>query len=111
MNVEKIRHQTPTIRKIHYSKLLLFNKFSFNYNVQKNQYIPSKSTSKKVYFRPKNALSEMNKKLLKQKDKKVQELQQKLEKEKDERYKYQIKLLYLQQQYEKNKLFSICIIK
>ena len=106
MNVEKIRHQTPTIRKIHYSKLLLFNKFSFNYNVQKNQYIPSKSTSKKVYFRPKNALSEMNKKLLKQKDKKVQELQQKLEKEKDERYKCQVKYLCLQQAYEQQKLIE-----
>ena len=106
MNVEKIRHRTPTIRKIHYSKLLLFNKFSFNYNVQKNQYIPSKSTSKKVYFRPKNALSEMNKKLLKQKDKKVQELQQKLEKEKDERYKCQVKYLCLQQAYEQQKLIE-----
>ena len=106
MNVEKIRHQTPTIRKIHYSKLLLFNKFSFNYNVQKNQYIPSKSTSKKVYFRPKNALSEINKKLLKQKDKKVQELQQKLEKEKDERYKCQVKYLCLQQAYEQQKLIE-----
>ena len=106
MNVEKIRHQTPTIRKIHYSKLLLFNKFSFKFNVQKNQYIPSKSTSKKVYFRAKNDPSEINKKLLKQKDKKVQELQQKLEKEKDERYKCQVKYLCLQQAYEQQKLIE-----
>ena len=106
MNVEKIRHQTPTIRKIHYSKLLLFNKFSFKYNAQNNQYIPSKSTSKKVYFRPKNDPSEINKKLLKQKDKKVQELQQKLEKEKDERYKCQVKYLCLQQAYEQQKLIE-----
>ena len=106
MNVEKIRHQTPTIRKIHYSKLLLFNKFSFKFNVQKNQYIPSKSTSKKVYFRAKNDPSEINKKLLKQKDKKVQELQQKLQKEKDERYKCQVKYLCLQQAYEQQKLIE-----
>ena len=104
MEDEKRRNQTPTVRKINYSKLLLFSKLSFKNNPHKNNYLSSKSTSKKAYFIPKKKAIHINKKLLEEKDKKVQELQLKLEKEQDERYKCQVKYLCLQQAYEQQKL-------
>ena len=52
MEDEKRRNQTPTVRKINYSKLLLFSKLSFKNNPHKNNYLSSKSTSKKAYFKP-----------------------------------------------------------
>ena len=116
MEDEKRRNQTPTVRKINYSKLLLFSKLysklllfsklSFKNNPHKNNYLSSKSTSKKAYFIPKKKAIHINKKLLEEKDKKVQELQLKLEKEQDERYKCQVKYLCLQQAYEQQKLIE-----
>ena len=64
MEDEKRRNQTPTVRKINYSKLLLFSKLSFKNNPHKNNYLSSKSTSKKAYFKPKKKPIHINKKLI-----------------------------------------------
>ena len=55
MEDEKRRNQTPTVRKINYSKLLLFSKQSFKNNPHKNKYLSLKSTLKKAYFKPKKS--------------------------------------------------------
>ena len=70
MEDEKRRNQTPTVRKINYSKLLLFSKLSFKNNPHKNNYLSSKSTSKKAYFKLKKKPIHTNTKLLEEKDKK-----------------------------------------
>ena len=55
MEDEKRRNKASIVRKINYSKILLFNKLSFKNNPHKNNYLSLKSTSKKAYFKPKKS--------------------------------------------------------
>ncbi len=102
MELDKIRkNKSSTIRKINYSQFILFNKFKF----KGNNVLNSESNSKKVNFEGKNN-EKKNNEILKEKEKKVKELQEQLEKEKGERYKFELKFINLQREYEKNKLFE-----
>ena len=71
MEDEKRRNQTPTVRKINYSKLLLFSKISFK-NIKIIIYHQNQHQKKHI-LNLKKANSH-KKKLLEEKDKKVQEL-------------------------------------